>query len=73
MPIVTIEITREGASLGASSVIAEEKAGLIKGASEVFLNVLNKAALVVIEGVEMENGGWGGLRVPEHRRRQRPV
>jgi 4-oxalocrotonate tautomerase len=50
MPIVTIEITREGASPGASSVTGEERAALIKGARELLLTVLNKATLVVIEG-----------------------
>jgi phenylpyruvate tautomerase PptA (4-oxalocrotonate tautomerase family) len=61
MPIVTIEITREGSLLGASSVTAEEKAALIKGASELPLNMLHEATLVVIEG---ENGGCGVCRGP---------
>jgi 4-oxalocrotonate tautomerase len=33
MPIVTIQVTREGTTPGAQSVTAEEKARLIKGAS----------------------------------------
>jgi 4-oxalocrotonate tautomerase len=73
MPIVTIQVTREGATPGAKSVTAEEKAALIKGASELLRDVLNKpleATFVVIEEVEMENWGWGGLPVEEYRRRR---
>ena len=57
---------------GAPAATAEEKAALIKGASELLLNVLNKpleATFVVIEEVDLENWGWGGLPVKEHRRR----
>ena len=42
MPIVTIQITREGTTPGARSVTAEEKAALIKGASQLLLDVLKK-------------------------------
>ena len=72
MPIVTIRVTREGTTPGASSVTSEQKATLIKGASELLLDVLNKpleATFVVIEEVEMENWGWGGLPVAEYRTR----
>ena len=34
MPIVTIQVTREGTKPGAQYVTAEEKAALIKGATE---------------------------------------
>jgi len=72
MPIVTIQITREGSSPGRNAATAEEKAALIKGVSQVLLDVLNKpleATFVVIEEVELENWGWGGLPVPEYRKR----
>ena len=72
MPIVTIQITREGSAPGRDAVTAEEKAALIKGVSQVLLDVLNKpldATFVVIEEVELENWGWGGLPVPEYRKR----
>ena len=71
MPIVTIQVTREGSGDGRTAVTAEEKAALIKGASELLLNVLHKpldSTFVVIEEVELENWGWGGLPVPEYRR-----
>ncbi len=73
MPIVTIQITREGTQPGANAVTAEEKAALIKGVSEVLLDVLNKpldSTFVVIEEVETDYWGWGGLPVLEFRRRR---
>jgi 4-oxalocrotonate tautomerase len=71
MPIVTIQVTREGSAPGRDAVTAQEKAQLIKGVSEVLLNVLNKpleATFVVIEEVDKENWGWGGLPVDEFRK-----
>jgi len=72
VPIVTIQITREGTTPNRDSVTTEEKAALIEGASELLFNVLKKpleATFVVIEEVDLENWGWGGLPVPEYRRR----
>jgi 4-oxalocrotonate tautomerase len=73
MPVVTIQVTREGTSPGASSVTAEEKAALIKGASQLLLDVLNKpldATYVIVEEVDTNNWGWGGLPALEYRRRR---
>jgi 4-oxalocrotonate tautomerase len=73
MPIVTIQVTREGAAAGRSSVTAEEKASLIAGVSQLLLDVLHKpleSTFVVIEEVELENWGWGGLPALEYRRRR---
>jgi 4-oxalocrotonate tautomerase len=73
MPIVTIQVTREGTKPSDKSVTAEEKAKLIAGVSQLLLDVLNKpldATFVVIEEVELDNWGWGGLPVPEMRRRR---
>ena len=70
MPIV-IQVTREGTEPGVSSVTAEEKAALIKGASDLLLDVLKKpvdSTFVIIEEVEMENWGVGGL-LAEFRKR----
>jgi 4-oxalocrotonate tautomerase len=72
MPIVTIQLTREGTTPGAASVTSEQKAALIKAASQLLLDVLNKpleATFVVIEEVEMENWGWGGLPVTDYRKK----
>ena len=71
MPIVTIQVTREGTTPGADRVTAEEKAALIKGASELLRDVLNKpleSTFVVIEEVPTDNWGWGGLPALEYRR-----
>jgi 4-oxalocrotonate tautomerase len=73
MPIVNIQITREGSGPGRSAATAEEKAALIKGVSQLLLDVLHKpldSTFVVIEEVELENWGWGGLPVPELRKQK---
>jgi 4-oxalocrotonate tautomerase len=73
MPLVTIQVTREGIKPGVDSVTAEEKAELIKGISHLLLDVLNKpleATFVVIQEVETENWGWGGLPTDEYRKQQ---
>ncbi|MFM0549977.1 4-oxalocrotonate tautomerase family protein [Paraburkholderia sediminicola] len=71
MPIVTIQVTREGSKPGNDAVTAEEKARLIAGVSQLLLDVLNKplaATFVVIEEVDTENWGWGGLPVEAYRK-----
>jgi 4-oxalocrotonate tautomerase len=73
MPIVTIQVTREGTTPDRDSVSAEEKAALIKGVSELLLDVLNKpleSTFVIIEEVDVDNWGWGGLPALEYRRRR---
>lgn len=73
MPMVNIQVTREGSGPGRVSVTAEEKAALIAGVSELLLDVLGKplaSTFVVIEEVEPENWGRGGLPVLEYRKRQ---
>ena len=64
MPIVTIQVTREGATPGRDSVSAEEKAALIKGVSELLLDVLDKpleSTFVIIEEVDTGQLGLGRL------------
>jgi 4-oxalocrotonate tautomerase len=73
MPYVNIQITREGTTPGATAATAEEKAALIHGVSKLLLDVLGKpmeATFVVIDEVETENWGWGGLPVEEFRARR---
>lgn len=73
MPIVTIQVTREGTKPGADWVTAEEKAALIKGASELLRDVLNKpleSTFVIIEEIATDNWGWGGLPALEFRRQR---
>lgn len=74
MPIVTIQITREGSTPGTDAPTAEEKAVLIKGVSQLLLDVLNKpldSTFVVIDEVETENWGRGGLPVEQFRQQER--
>jgi 4-oxalocrotonate tautomerase len=66
MPYVNIQVTREG-------VTAHQKAELIKGATNLLVDVLGKnpsTTFVVIEEVEMESWGIGGLPVEEYRAKQ---
>jgi 4-oxalocrotonate tautomerase len=73
MPIVTVQITREGTSPGQDAATAEQKAAIIKGVSQLLLDVLNKpleSTYVVIEEVPLENWGWGGLPTEQFRRQR---
>ena len=65
MPYVNIRITREGAT-------AEQKAELIKGATDLLVRVLNKnpaTTVVVIDEVDTDNWGIGGETVTAARQR----
>jgi 4-oxalocrotonate tautomerase len=67
MPYVNIKITREGAT-------PEQKAALIKGVTDLLVTVLDKSpatTFVVIDEVEMEDWGVGGLPVEEYRKKAR--
>lgn len=71
MPIVTIQVTREGTTPDHNSVSAAEKAALIKGVSELLRDVLNKpleSTFVIVEEVDTDNWGWGGMPVLDYRR-----
>ncbi|CCM76088.1 tautomerase family protein [Rhizobium mesoamericanum] len=73
MPIVTVQVTREGTTPERNSVSAEEKAAIIKGVSQVLLDVLNKpleSTFVVIEEVDLDNWGWGGLPALQFRKQR---
>jgi 4-oxalocrotonate tautomerase len=73
MPIVTIQITREGTEPGANAATSEEKAALIKGVSQLLLDVLKKpleSTFVVIDEVNTDNWGWGGLPALEFRKKR---
>ncbi|MGE8617848.1 MAG: tautomerase family protein [Achromobacter spanius] len=70
MPYVNIKVTREGTAPGASATTPEQKRALIKGVSDLLFEVLGKphaSTFVVIDEVEMENWGVGGVTVPEYR------
>lgn len=67
MPYVNIKVTREG-------VTRQQKADLIAGVTQLLVDVLDKnpaTTFVVIDEVELEDWGIGGVPVDEFRRRQR--
>jgi 4-oxalocrotonate tautomerase len=71
MPVVTVQVTREGTFPGADGTTPAQKARIFKGISDLMLDVLGKDpddTWIVFEEVEMENWGRGGLSVPEYRR-----
>ena len=65
MPYVNIRITREG-------VTAEQKERLIRGATQLLVDVLGKnpaTTVVVIDEVDTDNWGVAGETVSKRRRR----
>ncbi|MGG6896678.1 MULTISPECIES: tautomerase family protein [Rhizobium] len=70
MPFVTVKLTREGTEPGVDRTTAAQKAEIYKGISQVLFDVLGKPpewTWVVVEEVEMEDWGWGGMPVAEYR------
>lgn len=64
MPYVNIKITRE-------NVTAEQKSMLIKGVTQLLQDTLGKnpnTTVVVIDEVDMDNWGIGGLPVEKFRK-----
>lgn len=64
MPYVNVKITREGAT-------PEQKAELIRRMTQVLVDVLGKnpaTTVVIIEEVDTDNWGIGGVSVTERRR-----
>jgi 4-oxalocrotonate tautomerase len=67
MPYVNIRITREGAT-------ADEKARLIRGVTDLLVDVLDKdpeTTFVVIDEVDLDNWGVGGLPTEAYREAKR--
>ena len=65
MPFVNIKITKEG------DVTPEKKAELIKGATQLLVDVLGKnpaTTVVIIEEIETDNWGIGGESVTARRK-----
>lgn len=63
MPYVNVKITREGATAG-------QKEEVIKGVTDLLARVLGKnpeTTVVVIEEVDTDNWGIGGISVTKHR------
>lgn len=67
MPYINIKITNEG-------VTPEQKQKLIEGATQLLVDVLNKnpaTTVVVIDEVETDNWGIGGIPIIELRKGQK--
>ena len=67
MPYVHVRVTRE-------DVTPEHKRAIIAGVTELLVKTLDKSpatTFVVIEEVELEDWGVGGLPVSEYRKRSR--
>ena len=65
MPFVNIKITKDGAT-------PDQKAQLIKGATQLLVDVLGKnpqTTVVVIEEIETDNWGIGGETVTARRKK----
>jgi 4-oxalocrotonate tautomerase len=65
MPYVNIKITKEGAT-------AEQKAALIKGATQLLVDTLGKnpnTTVVVIDEVDTDNWGVGGESITVRRKK----
>ena len=65
MPYVNIKITKEG------DVTPEKKAALIKGATQLLVDVLGKnpaTSVVVIDEVDTDNWGIGGESITVRRK-----
>ncbi|MFF3691403.1 4-oxalocrotonate tautomerase family protein [Streptomyces sp. NPDC002187] len=66
MPYVNVKITREGAT-------PAQKAQIIAGITDLLVKVLDKSpatTFVVLDEVELEDWGIGGLPAQEYRRQQ---
>ncbi|GGI20462.1 tautomerase family protein [Oxalicibacterium faecigallinarum] len=73
MPYVNIKVTREGTAPGADVTTLEQKKALIKGVSDLLYEVMGKEhsrTFVVIEEVDLENWGIGGVTTSEYRKQK---
>lgn len=71
MPIVTVQLTREGTEPGVDHVTPAQKAAIHKGMSQVLLDVLGKPldwTWVIIQEVALDDWGWGGMPVADYRK-----
>ena len=75
MPIVTIQVTREGTAPGADRTTPEQKAALHKGVSDLLYEVLGKDpddTFVIFQEVELEGLGTRRPGSPSLSRCYRP-
>ena len=71
MPIVTIQVSRQGTAVGADRTTPEQKAAIYKGVSDLLQTVLGKDpndTFVIFQKVELEDWGRGGVPVSFYRK-----
>jgi len=71
MPYVNIKITREGTEENGGRISKEQKEALIKGTTQLLVDVLDKnpaTTIVIIDEVETDNWGIGFDSVTNLRR-----
>jgi len=69
---VNIKVTREGTTPGATATTPEQKRLLIKGVSDLLYEVMGKphdSTFVVIEEIDLDSWGVGGVPTLEWRER----
>lgn len=72
MPMVTVQVTREGSIPGADRVTADQKAVIYKGVAQLLLDVLGKPldrTWVIFQEIEVDDWSQGGLPLTEYRKR----
>ncbi|MBW8318029.1 MAG: 4-oxalocrotonate tautomerase family protein [Arenimonas sp.] len=70
MPYVNLKITREGLKITREGATVAQKAELIAGVTDLLVRVLKKSpatTFVVIDEVETEDWGVGGLPLLDYR------
>lgn len=73
MPIVTVQVTREGNLPGVDRVTDDQKSAIYKGISQLLLDVLDKPlnkTWVIFQEVELQDWAIGGLPVSEYRKQE---
>nr|WP_087573471.1 4-oxalocrotonate tautomerase family protein [Sphingomonas sp. CDS-1] len=70
MPIVTIQVTREGTVPGADRTTPQQKDALYRGVSDLLQDVLGKDpgdTFIIFQEVELDDWGRNGVSVPTYR------
>ncbi|WP_206244523.1 tautomerase family protein [Novosphingobium terrae] len=70
MPIVTVQVTRQGTVPGADRTTSAQKAAIHKGVTDLLQQVLGKDpddTFVIFQEIELEDWGRGGTSLPAWR------
>ena len=75
MPVVTVQVTREGTVPGADRTTAEQKAKIYKGIADLLHDVLGKHpddTWIIFQEHEVEDWARSALPLGEYRKSKRP-